>query len=513
MSSRQSDTTPAATDFVHNPVARVILIVAPLLGVLADLLLRYAPDGPGWTVWVLTLSLAVAWVTHRHGQHLTRAQVAWLAVAVGCSAMFTWRDADELRVSNVLATLTALALFGMSAVGVPSRSVFAARGRDIVAAGVYTIRDMLIGTPLLVVRDAQLQALPALKGGASWTVLRAALLTIPVVLVFTVLLAHGDPMFASLIALPNFDVGRLGSHIVVSGVFAWLSAGWLRGTLHGLGTRSVLPEQLPLQLGLVEITTALGAVVILFASFVVVQLRWLFGGADVVFVTTGLTVAEYARQGFFELIVVAMLVFPLVLGTNAVIREPKVVRYHRQLSLTLVVLLLPILMSALLRMRLYVDYYGLTTDRLYATVIAGWIGTVCIAMAFTVLRRRARSFVALVLLSGFMCLVGLNILNPELMVVRVNVGRQQAERDVDYSYLARLSGDAVPAVVRALDVAPPSPESCRAAERLRERWAGRGQDASWNLGVLRGRDAVRTGLDERSLLRLCAGVEKPGDER
>ena len=67
---------------------------------------------------------------------------------------------------------------------------------------------------------------------------------------------------------------------------------------------------------MVEISTALTAVNVLFGLFVGMQVRWLFGGASVVNETTGLSVAAYARSGFFELVTVSALVLPLLLGTR-----------------------------------------------------------------------------------------------------------------------------------------------------------------------------------------------------
>jgi Domain of unknown function (DUF4153) len=75
---------------------------------------------------------------------------------------------------------------------------------------------------------------------------------------------------------------------------------------------------------------ALTAVDVLFLVFVLVQLRFLFGGRGLVESSVGLTYAEYARHGFFELVVVAVLVLPLVLGTDAVLKgTPREVRLVR----------------------------------------------------------------------------------------------------------------------------------------------------------------------------------------
>ena len=486
------------------PTARRILFEAALLGVLADGAIRNAPDGLGWTLWVLALVLAAVNVARHRGLAVTREQVAWLVAAVVCATGVAWRDAEELRATNVLGTLVALTMFAMCAAGLPAASILVARLRDVLAAGVYTIRDIVVGAPVLAVLDADLHKLPAVRRGASWTALRAMLITAPLVFVFALLLSRADPVLASIFRLPQIDAELVLSHVFVAGAFAWWSAGYIRGALLGVARRPALPE-IPFRLGIAEITTSLGALVVLFAAFVALQLRWLFGGGDVVLATTGLTVAEYARRGFFELVAVAVLVAPVILGTRAVIEDDKVVRRHRQLSLALITLLAPIMASAALRMKLYVDYFGLTTDRLYATALMAWLAIVFIAMARTVFRGWSRPFAAMTVVSGFVTLFALNAINPDRLVARVNLGRASADRPVDYEYLARLKGDAVPTVVNALATAAPSPASCRAATLLHERWQ-RPRSQAWNLGAWRAREAVAGNLTETHVQRLCVGV-------
>lgn len=499
-------TAPAAESAAERArTPRRILIQGLSLGVLADVALRGAPDGLGWTIWVVALAAAAINVARYDGLVANREQRAWLGVAVACALAFSWRDAEELRVANVFGTLVALALFAMSAVGLPAPSILAARLRDVVLAGIYTVRDLAIGTPMLVARDADLLALPAMRAGASWSALRALLLTAPLVFVFTFLLSRADPVFESLFHLPALDIPRIVPHVALSAAFAWWSAGWLRGAVLGRSPRPALPARLPITLGLTEITTSLGAVIALFAIFVALQLRWLFGGADLVLATTGLTVAEYARRGFFELVAVAVLVLPLILGTRAAIEDARVVRRHRLLSRVLLGLLAAIIASAVLRMQLYVGYFGLTTDRLYATAMMGWIAIVSVALWLTVLRGRSRPFAAIAVLSGFATLGALNMSNPELVIARVNLARTAEAHGVDYAYLARLSGDAAPTVVRALQLATPSGEACAGATALRKKW-GAVEEVSWNLGAQRGRAAVQHGLLDQQLARLCAGT-------
>src|SRR5688572_31274949 len=68
-----------------------------------------------------------------------------------------------------------------------------------------------------------------------------------------------------------------------------------------------------------------------------VQLRYLFGGADLVELTPGLSYAEYARRGFFELVAATALVVPILLLADWVV-APDTSRSRNVLRATMLVL-------------------------------------------------------------------------------------------------------------------------------------------------------------------------------
>ncbi|HET9010769.1 MAG TPA: DUF4173 domain-containing protein, partial [Gemmatimonadaceae bacterium] len=247
------------------------------------------------------------------------------------------------------------------------------------------------------------------------------------------------------------------------------------------------PERLPLALGMLDVTTALGVLNVLFAVYVATQLGWFFGGERFLQARTGLTAAEYARQGFFQMVWVVLLVVPLLLGTRAALRPGRELeRRHTALALPLLALLGVMIVSAMLRMRLYVHYYGLTTDRFYPLVFMGWLAVVLVWLALTVLRDAGRPFAAGAVVTGLATLAALNVAVPDAIVARVNVDRarrgvSEAAPQLDIAHLARLGGEAVPYAIAAV-LAPPAsaPGSierlaldegrCEAASLLLRRW-------------------------------------------
>jgi hypothetical protein len=450
----------------------------------------------------------------------------WLAVAVLFAAGLSWRDAELLQFFDVLAMLTALVLLAMSIGAIPVPGLATARIRDLIRAAFGTGIDVATGVLPLVLRDAELHTVPRPSNdGSVRRIARAVVITIPILIVFTLLLTHADPVFGSFITLPKVDLGVVFSHVAIAGSFAWVVAGWLRRSLLARPGASTPATPLPLMLGATDVGLALGALNLLFAAFVVVQIGWLFGGEGLVLRTTGLSYADYARRGFFELMWVAGLLLPVLLGAQALIpaSDVRTLRFFRRLALPLVVLLGAIMVSAFARMQLYVHYYGISTDRLYATAFMIWLVIVFVWLALTVLRSHPRTFATGLVVSGLAVLLTLNILNPDALVARANLARGDMERTgaagTDLQYLASLGGDATPMVVSALTapdaaVAAAAPEDhCKAAAMLLKRWTGERRaelTSNWTQWNAARGGAMRAVGAHEAELRQLACPEAPG---
>jgi hypothetical protein len=500
-------------------VARRALVGAALLGIVADPLLRHGYWGLGLAVWMGAFAALLVVLVRQQGRVLSTESWLWLSAALTFAASMAWRDSELLDAFNLLAMLGGLALLAMSLNAIPVPGISLARVRDLIVSAFGTGLDVVAGAVPLSLRDAQLPA-ALVPSSAALRVTRALALTAPVVLLFTILLAQADPVFGSLFTVPRLQLDRAISHLVVAGFFAWVVAGWLRRALLARPATDNAPAlPLPLSLEATDVKVSLGALNLLFLAFVLVQVGWLFGGEVLVLRTTGLGYAEYARRGFFELTLVAGLLLPLLLGAQALIpsSDARALRLYRRLALPLVVLLGAIMVSAFARMQLYVQYYGISTDRLYATAVMVWLAIVFAWLMLTVLRSRQRAFAAGLVISGFAVLLSLNILNPDGLVARANLARSDAGRTgaagADPQYLASLGGDAVPMLVGALldDDGPAgaaeAASRCAAARILLNRWTGdrRAQMAQtwaqWNAARGKALETVRA--NEAELRRLA----------
>jgi len=452
--------TPPVTGEERQQLAARVLVDALLLGIVGDALLRVSSWGANLTLW--SLGIVAAMLTLARRRYDTPFPALWIAApAAVLSLAFAWRDSASLAVANALALAATLALLASAIARGPGFSVIASRVRDLVESAIHIGLGALFGMLPLVLSDVSFRDVTGSRTSARLiAATRAALIAIPLLLVFGGLFASADPVFERIVAdALRIDPEAVVSHLVMTGAIAWVIGGFLRFTVLG-GVRSLPFARVPDGvLGLTEVSVALGSLVLLFAAFVAVQLRYFFGGDTLVQATVGMSYADYARRGFFELVTVSALVLPVLLAAHTLLRRdnPRAEGVYRALSLTLIGLLGVIMYSALGRMRLYQAVYGYTTDRLFATIFMAWLVVVFAWFTMTVIRGRDARFLIGVLASAWAFLAGLNVANPDAFVARANIERAELGKELDVNYLSRLGADAAPALTQYLVSKPLTP--------------------------------------------------------
>ncbi|MGL4307192.1 MAG: DUF4153 domain-containing protein [Mycobacteriaceae bacterium] len=197
---------------------------------------------------------------------------------------------------------------------------------------------------------------------------------------------------------------------------------------------------------------------LLFLSFVVVQLFTLFGGREYVLKTAGVTYAEHARQGFWQLLAVTILtlvVIAVVIG-NADRTNPIDRMYLRIILGTLCLLSLIIVFSALRRMWLYQNEFGFTRLRFIVFSTELWLGLIFILLLIAGMTLRGTQLALSSFLSATIFLVFLALLNPDRVIASHNIERFNQTGKIDEEYLSELSFDAIP----VLSNLPESIRSC-----------------------------------------------------
>ena len=284
-------------------------------------------------------------------------------------------------------------------------------------------------------------------------ILRGVVIAVPVLAVFIALFASADPVFNEGFRR-LFNIEKLPEHLFRLVLILILGFGLVGAYLHAIlpSKRAEKPDPsktwMKPFLGWTETGILLGAVDILFIVFVILQIRYLFGGSANIN-ETGFTYSQYAVRGFNELVWVAslsLLLF-LVLGTITKVEKKGQRIGFTALVVVLMANVLVILASSLTRLTLYESTYGFTVLRTLPHVFIYWLGALVIAAAvLELLQMRGRFGLALlVAVIGFT--MTLTLINVDGFIVRKNVARAMIGEELDVRYLNSLSNDAVPAIV------------------------------------------------------------------
>ncbi|MCY7343782.1 MAG: DUF4173 domain-containing protein [Pseudonocardia sp.] len=423
------------------PPSGTLLGVVAAAGVATAAAVPEGRPGLGWLVTALAITaaaLALGWHTRRSPPPAPAALIgaAWTVAAVGLSAVSAVRDAPWLV---TLGLLTACLAGSLAVVGRSFRGVVA----GALAVPVAAVRGLpWVGRCLLAARRG--------GGGAALRVAVAGSVGLGLIVVFGALLASADPAFARVLdeLMPAVDGSWVRSAVLFGlGGWAVVGAGFL---LVAPPAPPGPPEVRPPRLRGLEWTLPAALLVLLFALFVGVQFVTLFGADSYVLRTTGLTYAEYARGGFWELLTVTVLTLGvIVLGSRWAPQQGLLQRaWKRGLLGALACLTLVIVASALSRMWLYQQAYGFTVLRLLVLTCELWLGAGFLVVIVAVLRLRPGSPAPGMVAAGVLALVALAVLDPERFVAERNVARFEETGRIDTLYLSTLSADAVPALVR-----------------------------------------------------------------
>jgi hypothetical protein len=402
---------PALLDRVPSWAPPASLAIAGAAG----LTLVGRPAGLGLT---LTAWAVFAIVARAVAPRDRWAAAMWL-LAGALAAVVTLRAAGWVQVLSLLA---ALALAAVAAFG-------SARWKDLGAALGWWLAALVPGPVMLagaLLRRRWAGTLPALRG---------ALLAAPLLLVFGALFAAADAAFAELLddagaTLAELDASRAGVSVLVAGI-----AGALLWT--AVAPRPRTAEQAPRRpIGRTEWLVALGALDALFALFVVLQLPVLFGGHGHVLVTPDLTYADYAHQGFGQLLVVAALTLGVVAAAVRWCRREDE-RALRALLGTLCLLCLVVLASAWQRLDVYVEAFGPSRLRLLAQWGVAEVAAVLVLVLAAGTRRTAPWLPRAIVTTTAVAWLAFALANPDARI---------AERSRDLGYALTLSEDAAGAV-------------------------------------------------------------------
>jgi hypothetical protein len=441
------------------------------------------PVGLGLALVAIATAVAVGSAAGREGWQSAKGH-RWLLVVAGllfsCGAL---QDAGWLTTLEVCAgaVFAALAIDGWTGEAPLSQL---SPWKLLVTPAVVGLSSARVGA-VLSAREAR-----TALGGSTVTrrlpdALRMLAIVLPPVLLVTALLAWGDALFGARVsrgidALVDFPLASvlrgavvsLAAGVMVAGLIALAARRRGKGPAPAVPRRSIKP---------VEAFALLGTLSALLLGFGATSWGCAFS-PDSCALPPGVTYAEAAHEGFFQLLAAALVILALLmtLPHHTALAGPAQERTFRLLASLLVLATWPMVLSGIARLARYEDAYGLTRLRIMAHAGLILVGVVMSWRALT-LWAAPQSFVPGALASVAASLFALTALRPDALIARHNLLHPNT---VDVAYLAELSDDAAGAIVEAL---PSMDDDRQRALRLHlhERATARGASAdlgAWNLG-------------------------------
>ena len=200
--------------------------------------------------------------------------------------------------------------------------------------------------------------------------------------------------------------------------------GLVSGCVHKRRTRILEPATVKAARFLPSATVyiVLGAVSLIYVIFILCQLPYFFSAFGGSRPDGWLVYSAYAREGFFELCEIALINIIVIFVANLTIKKngtASAVLKILNIILSLITLLL--IATAMSKMALYIDAYGLTIRRLLPCAAMVFIALVYASVI--ALQKWKFSIVRLGLTAGAVIMVALFLLNPNRIVIRYNTDR------------------------------------------------------------------------------------------
>jgi hypothetical protein len=194
------------------------------------------------------------------------------------------------------------------------------------------------------------------------------------------------------------------------------------------------------------------SVLAVYTIFIVIQFKYLFSGGVL---PNGLNYSEYARRGFFELVVLSVLNIALILLTTYLLRDKiyenknKWALFTKLMLLYLCVITGILLASSYYRMSLYDSAYGFTRLRVLVYIFLIFEAIGLLATLIYILRHNFNilTIYTVIFLAFYLTL---NLVRIDEVIAKRNVDMYLSGRaeEIDIDYLMTLSQDALPQIIR-----------------------------------------------------------------
>ncbi len=435
----------------ENGKIRLLGAAALILGVAFVSLFYDQELGLNYSLFIALIVALGLFLARVFSRHISGYHYGIMAAGIFFSSMVTVRSGELLSAYNVLGSLLLLLIAVGIFRGKPLRAFLASDYLKVVFLPLRFI-------PPFFENFLAILSLKSVSGDNARRkeIIRGSIMSAIALLIFAWLFSSADAGFEKLfshIFTLELDEDLVGRTILGTIVTAFFIGGF------GFMFKKPQANQEPVitasarNLGTIETTILLGSINVLFLVFILLQVSYLFGGAEHLLLE-GLTYAEYAREGFIQLVVVAILSFLIILFAERQVtqNDGAHLRSFKVLSGVLVLQVIAVLVSAFVRLSLYEVAYGFTDTRLYSHAFMIWLGVVLVLLFVHIWKNgKHADFSFYTFCTVVIFLFGMNVMNPDVFIAKKNLERYEVTGQLDARYLGTLSDDALPYTIHLLD--------------------------------------------------------------
>jgi len=318
----------------------------------------------------------------------------------------------------------------------------------------YTSKPFVVGLSSLRIR----------KSDAKYDVLKKVLIglaiSIPLLMIIVALLSSADRVFNHFIgeilsAFGNINIGHFSLQVIIVLLISMIAFSYIWSfsnpniSLDNQQQGSIEPNNRSWD-PIISITF-FSVINCVYVVFTIIQFTYMFDSVNNA-LPPDFTYAEYARRGFFELLIVTLINFSLLLSSIRFTRKDGniVARTVRILHSLLILCTVVILLSAYSRMSLYEAAYGYTYLRVLTHSFMIFLGVLFLIAFYKIWNERISLLKPYIVITILAYMI-INFANIDVLIAKNNIERYVQTGKLDTQYLRNLSYDSIPELVPLLN--------------------------------------------------------------
>ena len=292
---------------------------------------------------------------------------------------------------------------------------------------------------------------------------KAVLITIPVIILVLLLLMSADTVFENIFDKVFVNIGEILSFDGIIVLISRIAVAFIVFLLFGglfinlikentMFNKESEEKEISIKFENLTINMILTVLNIIYLIFCSIQITNLFMQKSNI---EGFDYSNYARQGFFQLMVVSFINFIILIIANINKKEKTKgqITYNKVMSLLIVIFTIIIIISAIYRMNLYQEAYGFTYLRILVDFVLITEILISVPIIIKLLGKNIDILKTGIIITSFMYVI-LNFMNIDNFIATKNIDRyfkDPENSNFDINYLCDLGTDATMQMTRLLN--------------------------------------------------------------